>query len=485
MQTIGLSFSDAGITACLYDGDDQAIIPLGKDSVNSPGYAYLGDRGLKLGEQAIPFFKLSPARSTDRFWEQLSLRTSSLSAGKKNISNAHLAYLHLKYIWERITGVTDNVAAVGLSVPGVVLSNNAEMEDRLGLMLGITSDLGIPVSVLLPMEVAGLHFETDKEVLKSPVFYHLNINQYQTHFYRLAGDEEVSSRLADQIPNCGFHHILEGLHAKLSQRFLHETAFDISEDSEVEQEFFLKVRKLLLNPSSLGPREISISYGGQPRKMVIAQDTMEAAIQEWTERISEMVARNLRGDSAFSPRQPVILNLSGRAANLPGLAGQLARFSPYPISINRAEPGAAAAGAAYIASRFQPARDLQHTPIFSNFKRPLPVSKIENSEDEDSYLPPTHILLDSIAYPLDSSGIYKDEPVNGTTYLPSNIREAFHFPWEGKDLQVMPDTGIDLSINDSPARGILALKTGDRLAIVQQGRKFQLDLIHCSTPSHA
>jgi hypothetical protein len=135
-----------------------------------------------------------------------------------------------------------------------------------------------------------------------------------------------------------------------------------------------------------------------------------------------------------------------------------------------------------IASRFEQARDLQHTPVFNSWKRPVPISDVERTRSESPYLPPTHLLFDSIAYPLEYSGIYRDSPIHKASFLPESIRQAFRFPWAGKDLQVSPTDGLNISVNNNPANGGLVLKTGDELTVNDEGRDFSLQLIHCSSP---
>ncbi len=480
MATLGLSLSDAGITACRCSGDETALFPLERGAVHSPGFAYLGDRGLILGESAITRFRLNPERTTDRFWDQLSLQPSALRASRKPISNAHLAYLHLKYLWERVTSANDDISAVGLALPGPFLEQDSEQEEKLGILLGIISDLNIPLSVLLPLETASLHYHAPPEVATSPVAYYADIHQYHTRLYRLSGNARIEARMAARLQSCGFHHILNSLHQKLAQIFLHETAFDIGEDSEVEQAFFLKVRKLLAPQHSRAQLELAIQYDGQPRKITIAEDTLERALLEWTERIAGMVASAVRSETAISPNAPLVIQLSGRAESIPGLSRQIQRAVMRPVVLVPSERGAAAAGAAIVAGLFEPVRDLQLTPISGSWTRPQPLDSAAGSSGVSAYLPPTHVLADAIAYPLQASGLLQNGiSGGGAPLLPAPILEAFRFPWAASDLSVTPASGIALKVNRHAAEGSLTLKTGDRLSVEVDGKQVAIQLIHC------
>lgn len=478
MNTVGISLADNGITACLYDGEDTALIPLESGSIFSPGYAYLGDRGLILGEEAIRNFRLSPTRITDRFWDLLSLEPSALRARKKTISHAHLAYLHLKMVWERIQTVQEEgIKSVGLALPGHFLSTDPEEEERLGILLGIVADLGIPLATLLPLELAGFHYHLPQAFEEADIIYQLDVHQYQTHLYRLHGENELRSRQVGKIPDCGFHPIVETLHAKLAQRFLGETAFDISEDTEVEQVFFEKVRTLL-HAQKKEVREISIPFDNQARSIQVAEDLLERLLAPFTSRISELVFRSLRQEIGTGESQQVALQLSGRAATIPGLANHLRRHAPLPLLVGASEKGAAAAGAAVVADRFPPAPDLQHTPIFSSWKRPHGKRKSARENGSEPAQKPTHLLYRSVAYPIPQSGMVEDSNSNGHA-LPAEVARAFQFPWTNDTVKVRPSGDVSLTINERPASGEFVLKTGDILTASFDGKRYQLECIFC------
>lgn len=487
MSTIGISLADNGITACLWDGRESALIPLESGSAYSPGYAYLGDRGLILGEGAIAAFKLNPSRTTDRFWDQLSLAPSALAARSKPISHAHLAYIHLKMVWDRISALGESIDSVGFAVPGQLLTADPAEEERLGILLGIVSDLSIPISSLLPIELSGFHYNAPDSVASAGVVYHLDVHQYRTHLYRLSGLGELRSQPVGKIPDCGFHPIVESLHSKLAQRFLSETAFDISEDLEVEQLFFEKIRKLLYGGHQR-TMELSIPFEGRQISIQLGVDLLERLVAPFTERIADTVFRSLREDLQGGSHPRIVLQLTGRAAALPGLAAFIQRHAPLPVEVITAERGEAAAGAARIAARFKPAVDLQHTPVFSTWKRPeLGMDAYETStstsgEPSEATLSPTHLLYGSIAFPIASSGVIQGRPVNGNP-LPGEVTRAFQFPWPGSDLRLHPSLDNPLKVNDRPASGEFVLKTGDSLSVSHDGKFYQLRCIHCPPPS--
>lgn len=477
MSSIGISLADSGISACLFNGEDTSLIPLESDAVQSPGYACLGDRGLLLGESAIRSYKLMPHRSTDSFWDQLSLRPAALPSRRKPISQAHLAYLHLKKIWQRVQSLEDDITSVGFALPGPLLGSDPQDEERLGILLGIIADIGIPISTLLPLEVAGLHYEAPDEAVDARLIYHLDVHQYQTYLYLLSGEQEVRATMLGKIPDCGFHSILDTLHSRLSQRFLHDTAFDVSEDFEVEQEFFLKVRDFLYK-SQRSIREISVNFEDQVRSIQVAEDHIEQALQPTLERIGAMVFRAMQKNPQAGPEQPVTIQLTGRAVSIPGLENFLARHAPSPVHIISTEKGSASAGAAIVASRFKPATDLQHTPLYATWRRPRKPRGLDLSESAAASLRPTHLLFESVAYPLRSSAFIRDFPGNGSN-IPEVLREAFRFPWSAEELTFEPDSSLPLELNERRVRMPFAIKTGDRLSVASRGRKVVLECIHC------
>lgn len=486
MHAIGISLSDAGITASLFDGRDVSLIPLGRHFVASPACAFRGEGGILFGEEALARSRLSPGRSNDRYLDQLSLQPAAMNqAGQKPVSHAHLTYLHLQKVWNRIRAVQDPVDRVGLALPGNAFLTEAAQEERLGILLGIAADLGLPVSVLVPMEIAGLYFDAPAVLAQAAVIYQVDIHLHRTEIARIEGAEEMSSVTLDRIPDFGFRAILENLSHRLAQRFLQETAFDVFDDPEVEQEFFLRARSLLLNPPAPGGhREITLAHANKPRRMQIAEDTLEGLLGESLRRIAERVARVLQQETSLAAGAPVAIQLTGRAGSLPGLGGAILRASPRPAVLVPSERGTASAGAAILASRHGRVADLQQTPVVATWKRPAALEAALVPAGAETRRP-THLLVGSTAYPLAACGWLAGQPTRPETILPPQVLATFRLPWKGDPDKVTPPAGLPVRLNGRALHGSLHPQSGDLLDLEGVAQPLELRFIREAGPAGA
>ncbi|MGJ3242287.1 MAG: hypothetical protein ACFE0O_04920 [Opitutales bacterium] len=485
MQSLGIEISDAGIVACGFDGTEHALLPLEAHTLAMPGYAFIGERGMLLGESAAAHLRLNPSRSTDRFWSELSLQPADIKGLRRPLSYAHLAYRQLDRTWKRAQEAFPDVRSVAVGLSPTLLADGGETDERLGILLGIIRDLQIPLAGLVSLDVAQLNFENHPDLERPGSLFALDVHQHETVLTRLSREASARSRVVARLPNCGFNQILDGLADRMAQRFLQETAYDVHDDPEDEQSFFLQVRRLLFSGRLKPAREIRIDVSGNARHMHVPDDILESALATWTDRLSELTSRTLTAEPGLKPGEPVTMLLSPRASGLRGLGVRIGRNSPRPVHVVRTEPGSAAAGAAQVAARLKPSEDLEQTPVITTWERP-PAEGADRPESlETTFRSPTHVLFDAVAYPLKASGLLVGTSGEGGAPLPDNVRHAFDLPWSARDLEVSPSHSRTIQVNGVEAKGPFTLRTGDRLTVSAGDRLYGLQIIHLAGTSPA
>jgi hypothetical protein len=132
------------------DLNDAEIIVVNDEKTlyHEPGFALLEDDNLITGAEAYANASLSPRRIQNRFWSQL--HTEPLPDTRfQHLSAADLVSCQLEQIWQRVASPGDQLA---IAVPAYMSHEN------LGLLLGIATELGIPVVAIFDAAVCALVF---------------------------------------------------------------------------------------------------------------------------------------------------------------------------------------------------------------------------------------------------------------------------------------------------------------------------------------
>src|SRR5210317_2138735 len=154
------------------DLNDAEIIVVNDEKIlyREPGFALLEDDRLVAGAEAYACASLHPRRIQHRFWSQLHMEPLP-DKRFHHLSAADLVSRQLEQIWERVGGAGDQLA---IAVPAYMNHEN------LGLLLGIATELDIPIVAMFDAAVAATRRRYEHAV---PV--HIDVSLHSTLLTRL------------------------------------------------------------------------------------------------------------------------------------------------------------------------------------------------------------------------------------------------------------------------------------------------------------
>lgn len=350
-----LELNDAGLRL----SDAEQLI------VESPGYAALDGRDLRVGEAARARLRVDPRRCHDRYWYQLDAALPTPMAHAR--SAADLAHAHLQSLGPALIAQPLLIAAPASFTPA-----------QLGLLLGILQALGARVAGLIDAAVAAAsEVETHAQVV------HVDAQLHRFLFTVLGGEVELE-RLRTEEHKPGIASLQDRCLAVFAEAFVRQTRFDPSHSAATEQLLFDRLPAWLAQLDQSASHVLEIPVGGRVHRASLTADALAATLADRHRPLTDSLARI--GQSA-----PTTVLLSARAAAIPGLARQL------PAAI-RLDAQAPARGALRHAAQFGAAG----SELYWVTRLPRRALALESATARTTR--PTHALLDTRARPLPRAG---------------------------------------------------------------------------------
>ena len=275
----------------------------------SPGYAFLTNDGIETGDIALKKSFLSPQKSFNQFWRQLSLSPVSYPTNKVR-HNADLAFQQLTDLYNQLNKPSEIIFAI----PG------SFDRQQLSIILGLAKALSFKVLGLVDSAVAAVsHFESKDEVSDTKYFVHLDIQLHQTVFTQLQKNQgNLKRTCVDIVTDLGITTFYDDWARHIADKFIKEYRFDPLHTAEGEQQLYNLLPKWLeeLNLSSETTAVLDSPQGTY--QLVIHLDEL---LKESTKKINQ-----LKKKFASTVKSRDILVASHRLLLLPGISEQLAKF---------------------------------------------------------------------------------------------------------------------------------------------------------------
>ena len=489
MATIGIELCDEGIRAAVADGEERGqLLALDEGTFASPSYIYHDEEGWIRGRAAERLFKRYPRKVSDAFWERLALKPSDLSDKPERPFFSELAYHHFRFIWERMGTLTSGaVDKVAVAVPGGYLQDNAESEEKVGLLLGMCADLKVPLVSVVDMAAAALRASRELEVFSGQEqeerLIYIDVHQHVALISCFRIDSNGLERESvHYFPRLGWAQVFDCVTEKVSNRFLQETAFDVAEDRRIEQELFDKVKSLLRQDEEGwggASATITLESSGGVRQLTVPPDVLLQDAMPITEGLVSALQRTVKAQGLVLAEQGKVV-LSDRAGRLPGLI-ELLKETGFTLSAIL-EAGTAARGAAGLALERSLPSHLEAVPL--ELRLPLRQRAPKQIEAESAGLTlrtivPTHVVWQGVAYPIGSKGFLVGVPAQrdwGGIEIPEIedvlAKQPLRFYWEAGILKLdEPKSASPVEIllnaqmlNSSVTLGVdsaLTLRVGD------------------------
>jgi hypothetical protein len=449
MNLLGLELCDAGILVA--GGEPPRLLPIDEDCLESPGFALPDKKTLTTGIAAERRARLFPRQIMNRFWDSLS--TDPLDHPLPAAGNqAEVACAHLAHLWSKVRHFGNSLV---IAVPA------GFQRTQLGLLLGMSQELDIPVQgfVSLPVAAAaagseGLHLHVD-----------VHLHRFEVSILKTEGRLEFQEALA--VNEKG----LEGLYKLWAQaaaaEFVRMTRFDPFHSAETEQELYRRLPAVLASLQREPATTIAIPAGHSNYSVSLVRGMiLETAKPVYDELLTAVHAAARRG---AAPGTTTCVQISHRVARLPGI---LERLQQMPNTrVVELPAGAAALALPALWRALTDGRRTDGASFFSS--RPWAAAKRSFAAEQTAAFPrPTHLLYRNLAYPLTAT------PLTLGTQLPAEgcgIRieaDAGGIDPQHCSVQIQGGQAVlsDLSshgtfLNDQRVAGPVVLNVGDAIRL--------------------
>jgi len=360
--------------------NDAGISVMDSESVlyREPGFALLGDDMLTTGSDAFSQARVKPRRIQHGYWS--NLQTAPLTDRRfQHLSTADLVSRQLEQIWNRVSGKGNRVV---VAVPAYMRTDN------LGLLLGIAAELKVPLVGMVDAAVAATRRE-----YKGAVPVHVDLSLHSTMLTRVTQSGQVQADRSSVIDESGVISLYDTWIALIAEAFVQQSRFDPLHTAETEQMLQDSLPDWLSAAAAEENIALKIEYRGISHQAEVESLELLAAAAP----IYHRIVSNLR--ALYRADETPALQLSGRAARMPGLADILAARVGGEIFLQ--EPGATARG---LLSR---CRDMQPGGRAVSLIRQLPWDQspveITRADIVGHGGQPTHLLFENTAYVIDAS----------------------------------------------------------------------------------
>jgi hypothetical protein len=404
MPLLGLELNDTGILVA--GGTPAQLLDVETEGKESPGFALAHNDRVILGKDAHDSARLHPRLYTNRFWDELSAEQIKQSAleGK---TNAELAYLHLSKIWDNVKEYGDEMV---LAVPGFF------SHKQLGLILGITNELAIPIKGFAATAIAA-----SQESFHEHLLFFLDIHLHRIEITFLEQGNQLAHKETKTIPGKGLHYLYSEWIKAIADEFVRSTRFDPFDQAKYEQELFKCLPQMLKDLKDNPSTTFAMKAGSQMHSVILTYDLLarksKLVFREVSRIIEEMKRRYGSAETASA------IQVSHRFSPLPGFREALQKLSNQKII--ELERGSGARGLLELKDRFSQ-QEAEGVSFLTSKpwqrEQELPAAGIKTPDDD--VMRPTHILHKNRAYQLSAEPLIIAQEPSGDISVYTNDQVA-------------------------------------------------------------
>ncbi len=488
MAAYGISLCDAGFEAAVNEPELRLVAPAhGGGPLGWMGLAYHDGGNYRFGREAEDMWLVHPRQVSLQCWSRLSREASDINITGKPPSFSQLAFFFLRDLQERLLPAAP-MDRLALAVPGAYLKDAATEDERVGLLLGMASELKLPLTGLVDMACAALcdarvdYFDPELPVLVVDIHLH-------GAELTLARPDQGRPARAEfaYLPQAGYAELLRHVTTAMGNRFLRHTTFDILEDGRIEQVFYRQCKEFLL--SRAAEHHFQLSTTNRHYELVATREQLAADTAAQVQVLVQGAQALLQ--QGGGRQEHCTVALTERTALLPGVA---ARFRAGGFAhVLRLPGGAAAMGAATVAAGRQKLEDLAEVPVDvaapvvhdRRERRAALTLRVLKARHADGVPPPTHAICEGLGHALNGHpaftigvrGLGVDLPLP-ETFTPAGNACRVRLAREGGRWWLVDAEQTDIS-------GRTALEAGDRLVLRCGEAESEVLFAHCAPGPYA
>ncbi len=311
MGVVSLEINDAELT----------VAEAGNVVAVEHGYALVEPGGIVTGREAYGAARLKPRQSCSRFWADLAMEP--LRDGPPGVgSTAELAFAQLKTVWERY-GAADREAI--LVIPGYY------GKTQLGLLLGLAQECGIAVRGLVNAAVAA-----SLQPYPGHQLLYVDAGLHRVVVSQLAQGDHVTLGEETTLDTAGLDDMLDIWARRVAELFVSRTRFDPFHRADTEQALYNRLPDWLRQAGEMESVEAALPGNGDGYSVTLERRDLLGPVEGFYRAIVQLIS------AARDPGAPLVVQLSHRLAQLPGLTDRLRALEDahvVPLTAGRAALG--------------------------------------------------------------------------------------------------------------------------------------------------
>jgi len=452
-HALGLEAGDAGLLAVAEGG--AVFGP-------SPAVAIVEAGRLRFGEEALGGCRLLPRQAASDFWARLD-REPVGPLFPVDLRSADLVHGHLETLWAKARARTSEVL---LAVGG------GYDERQLGLLVGITQALGIPVSGVVDSAVAAASAGFPGERL-----LHVELGQRRAVVTEIQqGASLVRERVAS-IDRWGADEVVDAEVHGAAEMFVKQARFDPLHDATTEQALFDRLPGWLAALERVEQLAVALPVAGRQVETALTRAQAEA----WTARFAQELQQQV--SVLKHTGEPTSVLVSAHAARLPGFVARLREVRGVEVALLGVH--AAAAGALRAKDRVRSAPGAlrrvtrlprPEAPDASSFGAAVLLPPTPRPAPLASGRRPTHLLLDNVAHAITAEPlVVGTAPPAGGRRLPlagetAGVSRSHCRVFESAGQALVEDlSSWGTFVNGERVAGRAVLAAGDRVRVGSPG----------------
>jgi pSer/pThr/pTyr-binding forkhead associated (FHA) protein len=427
------------------------------------GYALVEDGGIITGREAYGAARLKPRQSYSRFWSDLAMEP--MKDGPAGVgSTAELAFAQLKRVWEQHGG--DGSEAV-LVIPGYYNKN------QLGLLLGLAQECGIRVRGLVNAAVAA-----SLQPFPGHQLVYVDAGLHRVVLSRLVQTEHVTLAEETTLDSVGLDDVLDIWARRVAELFISQTRFDPFHRADTEQALYDRLPGWIRQVAAEGSAELVLPANGSSHSVALAARELLAPVSGFYRAVVQLVS------AARNPGAPLVIQLSHRLAQLPGLVERLGTLED--AHVIALEPGLAATGVLESLGDIKPRGE--HITLLKRLawrREPGVIDKsVESAQGNDAAEVPvplaTHVVYQGLAHPVTDAPFMigrEVAPGHGLRLVNGHSgvsREHCQLSRQGGELQLSDSSRHGTFVNEKRIAGQALLVPGDVIRIGSPGEQLQV-----------
>lgn len=382
MRTLAIEINDSGLVVA----DERGVLAV------EPGYALVENGRVTTGAAAYASSRLKPRLVSNRYWSSLSVEPGTAGVGGAG-SAAELAFAQLEALWSRFGGGpgADAAGDVVFVVPGHY------GREQLGLLLGLAQECSMPVRALVDSAVAA-----SARPYPGKQLLYVDAGLHRVSVTPVAQTEEAVAESEQGFEATGLADLVDSVARWFAEVFVLATRFDPFHHAASEQRLYDQLPDWLRELQGADAAELALPHDDEEIRVTVEREQLLGVLAGFNRAVVQLIAQVRAPDSG------IVVQLSERLTELPGLESHLARLDD--AHIVRLPPGhaarAALAGLDGRGAEDGPVRLIKHLPWR---ERPAATgeqaAEVRGAERPVETGSPTHIVYRGVAYPVAGDGL--------------------------------------------------------------------------------